>query len=346
MSKNRVTIHHSKNNFEKNIELEFYKNRYMDMLNIQNEKHRLARNYSRVKSIEDIYNSKKYCPTDEIVQYGHINGFLPNKEDFKNMIDEFVNWKINWSKNHGNHLHILSFSINLDKSPHCHIREIWDYIDEDGVVKIGQEKAMKQSGLKLPNPKEPESRYNNRSITFTKICREKWMNICEKYGYEVERDPLPNKRQHETSQQYRDRLDQEYIQKRLQHYINRYNVLQKTLDNRLNELNSLESRIYEKEINLYEREQELKKKINDFKQKKADFNDHVKKHNELVNNFTDYRQKKLKTINKVKKEQDEYEQIYIEKMNDFFEYIRQHENPDMCDWWNSAFERYCNFKNN
>lgn len=348
MKNNRVTIHHSKEKIENKDELEFYKSRYMDMLNLQNEKHRSARNYSRIKTIENFYNSKKYCPTDEVIQYGHFGNKNLKKEDFEKMINEFVDWKINWSKNHGNHLHILNFSINFDKTPHGHIRQIWDYKDSDGIIKIGQEKAMKQSGLKLPNPKEPESRFNNRSITFTKICREKWIDICEKYGYEVEKDPLPNKKQHETIQQYRNRLDQEYIQKRVQHYINRYNVLQKTLDNRLEELNSLESKLYEKEVGLYEREQELKKKIGDFKKKKADFNDHVKKHNELVNNFTDYRQKKMKTINKAKKEQDEYEQkyeqSYIDGMNDFFEYIRTNEDPDMCDWWNSAFERYCNYK--
>ena len=31
-------------------------------------------------------------------------------------------------------------------------------------------------------------------------------------------------------------------------------------------------------------------------------------------------------------------------MNDFFDYIRTNEDPEMCDWWNSAFERYCNYK--
>ena len=347
MDKNRVTVHHTKENKEKNAnkeELEFYKNRYIDMLNMQNEKHRAARNYSRIKTIENLYCSKNYCPSDEFLQYGQNDNEFPSNEDFEKMVKDFVNWKISWAKNHGNHLHILNYSITLDKSPRCHIREVWDYKDSDGIIKIGKEKAMKQSGIKLPNPKEPEGRYNNRSITFTKVCREKWMDICEKYGYEVERDPFPRKKQHETIQQYRNRLDQEYVQQRLQHYRNRYNVLQKTLDNRLEELNSLESKLYEKEVGLYEREQELKKKISDFKKKKADFNDHVKKHNELVNNFTDYRQKKMKTINKAQKEQDEYAQIYIDGMNDFFEYIRKHENPEMCDWWNAAFERYCNYK--
>ena len=172
MEKNRVTIHHSKEKIENNKELDFYKIRYMDMLNMQNEKHRIARNYDRIKTIEKFYTSNKYCPTNEFIQYGHFDKNIPKKDDFEKMVNEFVDWKINWSKNHGNHLHILNFSINFDKTPNGHIREIWDYKDDDGIIKIGQEKAMKQSGLKLPNPKEPESRYNNRSITFTKICRE------------------------------------------------------------------------------------------------------------------------------------------------------------------------------
>ena len=231
MSKERTTVHkgkghakHNKNDerdiggawssFEGNTkdnkgasfdvkEKEFYK-RYASQLEQQNEKYLSKRQYKNVKSLEDFYNSKRYSPTEEILQYGHVGGSVPTEKDFNKMTEEYAEWLRDWSKANGNHLHVLNYANHLDEAtPHCHLRYVWDYKDDDNIIKINQEKGMKQAGLELPDPSKPEGRYNNRNMTFTKMCRDKWNDICEAHGYEVERVPLPGNQKSKTISQYK-----------------------------------------------------------------------------------------------------------------------------------------------
>lgn len=191
-------------------EMKFYE-RYTQQLNEQNEKYLQQRQYKRVKSLEDFYNSKRYKPTEEILQYGHFGGDVPDKETYEKMTKEYARRKVKWSKQHGNHLHVLDYANHYDEAtPHTHLREIWDYKDDEGILRVSQEESMKRAGLELPDPSEPEGRYNNRSMTYTKICREMWQDICEQYGYEVERVPLENGRKKgETVAQYHARKGRE-----------------------------------------------------------------------------------------------------------------------------------------
>lgn len=191
-------------------ELDFYK-RYTQQLNEQNEKYLQQRQYKRVKSLEDFYNSKRYKPTEEILQYGHAGGDVPDRDTYEKMTKEYARRKNEWSKQHGNHLHVLDYVNHYDEAtPHTHLREIWDYADDEGILRVSQEEAMKRAGLDLPDPSKPEGRYNNRSMTYTKMCREMWQDICEQYGYEVERVPLENGRKKgETVAQYHARKGRE-----------------------------------------------------------------------------------------------------------------------------------------
>lgn len=211
-----TTLHsfiHQKDNDAWNLtsdEMKFYE-RYLQQLNEQNEKHLQQRQYKRVKSLEDFYNSKRYKPTEEILQYGHAGGDVPDKETYEKMTKEYASRKVKWSKQHGNHLHVLDYANHYDEAtPHTHLREIWDYKDDEGVLRVSQEEAMKRAGLELPDPSKPEGRYNNRSMTYTKMCREMWQDVCEQFGYEVERVPLENgRKKSETVAQYHARKGRE-----------------------------------------------------------------------------------------------------------------------------------------
>lgn len=220
MSKNRVTFHRGKgyakhnehkymNEDERNViceryvgdefddfytaELSYYAERYTPWLNMQNEKHIEARNYKRVKTIKDIYKNKNYEPTETIGQYGSLFTDLkdlPPDDEFLEMVKEYVDCIRYWSSKHGNHCVILDWAVHFDEStPHVQIREVWEYVDEDGIVKIGKDKGMEQAGIPLPDPNEKKGRFNNRQMTFTKECRETWQDICERHGYAVERTP-------------------------------------------------------------------------------------------------------------------------------------------------------------
>lgn len=211
-----TTLHsfiHQKDNDAWNMtsdEMKFYE-RYQQQLNEQNAKYVQRRQYKRVKSLKDFYNSKRYKPTEELLQYGHFGGEVPDRDTYEKMTKEYARRKVEWSKKHGNHLHVLNYANHYDEStPHTHLREIWDYRDDEGILRVSQEEAMKHAGIELPDPSKPEGRYNNRSITYTKMCREMWQDICEEYGYEVERVPLENgRKKHETVAQYHARKGRE-----------------------------------------------------------------------------------------------------------------------------------------
>lgn len=231
-------------------ELEFYEERYTPMLQMQNAKYIERRQYKRCKTIEDIYASKRYRPTEEIDQYGYVGGRVPDRETYNKMMEDFISWKREWSEKNGNHLHVLNYTNHFDEStPHTHSREIWDYT-ENGVVMIGQEKAMELAGLELPDPSKPVGRYNNRGMTYTAMCREKWQDICEQYGYEVEREPLPVKKKSETVDEYQSRVNREYFEARekdLKKREDKVTLRERRADRKEKELDDRERRIAEKE---------------------------------------------------------------------------------------------------
>jgi len=189
-------------------ELDFYEKRYSSSLIRQNEKHIERRQYKRVKTIEDVYKNKNKKPTEEILQYGNIktpSNELPSKDDFKDLMREYLDTLMKWSEANGNHLHILNASLHFDEAtPHAQVRYIWDCKDENGDFIISQEEAMKQAGIKLPNEGDKVGRYNNRNITFTSMCRDLWYSILEDKGYKVDKVPDPNnKRKHKTIEKYK-----------------------------------------------------------------------------------------------------------------------------------------------
>lgn len=243
-------------------ELKFYE-RYADALAEQNNKYIQKRQYGRVKTLEDFYNSKRYRPSEEILQYGHVGGDVPTMDDFNNMTREYALWKMEWSESHGNHLHVLNYVNHFDEAtPHSHLREIWDYTDENGVIRVGQEEAMKRAGLELPDPTKPEGRYNNRVITFSKMCRDKWNDICEQYGYEVERVPIPTKQKSKSIAEYKAEKERELLDRQ-----EKLDTRELELDKREDELGNRERKLafqYKQLNTLLVRAEELDKQAEQY----------------------------------------------------------------------------------
>ena len=46
--------------------------------------------------------------------------------------------------------------------------------------------------MEPPDPDAKIGRMNNQKITFDRMVREKWIEICESYEYHIEREPLPD----------------------------------------------------------------------------------------------------------------------------------------------------------
>lgn len=212
MNDKDVTVHGCADGVSlKESELEFYRERYSEMLTEQNEKYIAKRNYDRCKTMEEFYESKRYKPTEEITQWGNCKSDkLPSKEEYEQMTAEYIEKKREWAREHGDHIHVLDYANHYDEAtPHTHEREVIDYEDENGVIRVGQEEGLRQSGIELPDPTKPVGRYNNRGMVYTAMCRDMWYDVCEAHGYEVEREPQPRRRKHETVDEFQSRMDRD-----------------------------------------------------------------------------------------------------------------------------------------
>jgi hypothetical protein len=202
------------------VELKYYNENYASALDEQNAKYKKNRQHKHVKTMEDWLGSPMYAPTETILRVGNVDDGFASVSELKAMLDEYLSDLNDWSKRHGNCYHILNWSLHGDEfyeddvtkevklsSPHVHIRGVYDYVDENGIRKIGIEKALEQAGIEPPTPyantkaKKP-TRYNNRKMTFDAQCRELWQDKVKNHGFDIETTPRPNKRRAKDREGY------------------------------------------------------------------------------------------------------------------------------------------------
>lgn len=187
----------------------YYCKRFGGALESQNERHRAARHPERVKAMSDWMQHRNTRPEETIWQIGDMSEDV-EIEDFVGAVEDMQGWLMDWSKAHGEPFKILTNAVHLDEaSPHAHIRRVWQYQDASGEWRIGQNKALEAAGVPLPDPSKPEGKYNNRKMSFDAMVREKWVEICQNYGYEIEREPDPKHQEHLSKEQIIDLHERE-----------------------------------------------------------------------------------------------------------------------------------------
>lgn len=186
-------------------ERRFYEERYGDAQEAKNARYRAQGHPERQKSTDDLYKGKKTRPEEIIIQVGSKEEPV-EKDVFWNCFREYVNELELWNFEHGEHMKILSFAVHDDETvTHVHLRRVWEYDSPDG-PRLGQEKALEAAGVSLPYPDKPKGRYNNRKITFDRMMRDKWIDICIKRGLDIDRAPVPGMRHKNKADYIRDRI--------------------------------------------------------------------------------------------------------------------------------------------
>lgn len=186
----------------------YYKTHFAEMYNEQMSKYREKRNHSRVKTFDSWRNSKRYAPEELIIYLGDRNNALTRNE-FVNAAADVIDAVNNYSQEHNNCFQTLDIAMHFDeKTPHLQLRGVWQYADSNGVMRIGQEEALKRAGVALPEPDKEESRYNNRKMTYTKELRERIFDICEQHNISIERTPDPERKRDRNKQNL---SKQEYV---------------------------------------------------------------------------------------------------------------------------------------
>lgn len=169
------------------IEMAYYVDHYSDYVINQNKRHEKARHPDRCKGVEDVLKNKKTCPEETIYQIGTIEESVP-PEILLQVANDFFG---EMEKRFGTHVHILNWALHLDEgTPHIQERHVFDCKNQYGELCPQQEKALEELGIPLPDPTKPNGRHNNRKQTFDAMCREMLFEICERYGLQLDREPI------------------------------------------------------------------------------------------------------------------------------------------------------------
>lgn len=198
-------------NFSK-AEEKFYNEHFKEALKVRNDNYIKNRHKEKVKTMKEFMNMPRYRPKETIIQIGDIDEHATPKQ-LKRLYNELFKYNRKISKGH---CQVLNVAIHLDEAtPHIHMRQLWVYEKEgkDGkkYFDIGREQAMKDAGIERPFPEEPEGRYNNRNMTYTKMMRDKAEEICREMGLDI--DTKRENRPHLSKVEYITQKTKEYKEK-------------------------------------------------------------------------------------------------------------------------------------
>lgn len=265
-----------------------------DFYEQQQERHRAHRQTGRLKSFDDWLKQKNTCPEECHLQIGNVAEHV-DARTLSKIACELLNWQVKWSKSHGEPFEILDASFHFDESvPHLQFRRYWTYVDDDGIRRPGQEKALEKIGVGLPDESKKRSRYNNRKMTFDREIRRVFLDICEKHGVYVEREPLVKSKPSLEKDEYLEQRARK-LEKESKDLVHRARIL----DVRESEIGSREKRIegilagYYAYIDDYE--VGYKHRLDNIAVEPEEFSDFVDEHGEqynraveLVNEIRDY----------------------------------------------------------
>lgn len=181
------------------VERQFYSLFYRESVEAQNERNIQNRHPERNRSTDDLLHDKRTCPEESILQIGNIDESV----DGETLVKITGAFFAEMEERYGEHIHFLDWSLHMGEgTPHIHERHVFDADDGYGHAKPQQEKALEALGIELPDPSKKPGKNNNRKMTFDKICRDLFMEICERHDLYVDRDPTYGGRTYLEKQEY------------------------------------------------------------------------------------------------------------------------------------------------
>ena len=180
-------------------EAAFYEQHIKQHLDAQNARYRTQRHAERAKTMDEYRKSPQTCPEEVILQIGKMGDTIP-----ADMMARIIQEQINWEQQQFPGVKVLDVALHMDEqgAPHIHERRAWVYTDRDGNLAISQNKSLEQMGVELPNPNKPRSKFNNRKMSFSRMCREHLLQICREHGLEIEEIPQEKSRSGRTLEDY------------------------------------------------------------------------------------------------------------------------------------------------
>ena len=181
------------------IKQRYYMAMYSNHIHSQNDRNEKNRHTERNRMVQDLYENKKTCPEESILQIGNMEDFA-SAADLLIVVSDFFN---ELQKRYGENFHILDWALHVDEAtPHIHERHVFDCENQYGEICPQQEKALEMMGIDLPFPEKKPGKNNNRKMVFDKICRELLLEICEKHKLMVDKDPVYGGKEYLEKQDY------------------------------------------------------------------------------------------------------------------------------------------------
>lgn len=187
----------------------FYEMHFSDMLNARNENYIKNGHRERIQSMDAYRSNPKSCPEETILQIGKL-GQTVDPELLRRICIEYINWMLKQYPQ----ARLLDVALHVDEdgAPHMHIRQVWVGHDKKGQLCVGQAKALKEMGIKRPDPSKPEGRRNNAKMTYTKECRQHLLDICRQHGLDIEEEPKEATESGLTLLEYKRRQETQKLQ--------------------------------------------------------------------------------------------------------------------------------------
>lgn len=181
-------------------EIAFYEKHISAHLEAQNARYRAQRHAERAKTMDEYRKSPQTCPEEVILMIGKAGDTIP-----ADMMARIIQEQINWEQKQFPGVKVLNVALHMDEqgAPHIHERRAFVYTDRDGNLAISQNKSLEQMGVELPNPNKPRSRFNNRKMTFSRMCREHLLQICREHGLQIEEIPQEKSKSGRTMEDYK-----------------------------------------------------------------------------------------------------------------------------------------------
>lgn len=194
--------------------IEFEKKRYSelfgDSLQARNERYIQQRHKERCRSIDDLYKDSKKCPFEMILQVGRASDDMTFEEKVELSKKINIDFVREMHRRYGTNFVPLNLSCHLDEvSPHWHYRGTFIYKGKDG-LEPNQAKAFEQLKIERPDMTKPVGKHNNPLMIFTEQARELYYEICESYGFEIDREVKnPSQKHKETLEHKCEMLEKE-----------------------------------------------------------------------------------------------------------------------------------------
>lgn len=183
-------------------ELKMYNHYYGGWLEKQTQRHRDAGHESRVRTMPDVLKSARQAPREEVLSIGNFTNQCNDEAAFIDVVHEYVRAL---QRNYPG-VRVLNYAIHRDEEVHrgedengeikgeksnihCHLRTCFVYENPSGDYEPNQTQALAAMGIQAPKPDEKISRYNSPIQTMTSQCRQLYIDIASRHGFQIETEP-------------------------------------------------------------------------------------------------------------------------------------------------------------